>query len=61
MGRMKSAFKIAGEVLVAKAEQDAQVKQLTQEILNKSYGVEYDQAEKIARVLISRAEPIVWK
>lgn len=60
MGKIKNAFDFAGKVLDAKMENDKKVRELTQKLLNKTYGVEYDQAEKIARVLVTQAE-ITWK
>lgn len=61
MNRFKNSMSFLGDVFVSIAERNAEVKKLTQEILDHSYGVNYDQAEKVAEVLINRAEPIVWK
>lgn len=61
MSKFGNALRFIGDVAETMAERDAAVKKLTKEILSKTYGVEYDQAEKIARVLLDRAEPITWK
>lgn len=61
MDRFKNSLSFLGDVFVSIAERNAQVKKLTQEILNNSYGIDYDQAERVAEVLINKAEPIVWK
>lgn len=60
MGKFKSAMRTFGQVVDAMYERDQKVKELTQKLLNKTYGVDYDQAEKIARVLLDHAE-ITWK
>jgi hypothetical protein len=59
-GKFKNAMKTAGRVLDAYAERDKKVKDLAKTLQFYTYGVDYDQARKIAEVLIDRAE-ITWK
>lgn len=61
MNRFKNSLSFLGDVFASMAERDAQVKSLTKEILRNSYNIDYDQAERVAEVLINKAEPIVWK
>lgn len=60
MNKFKSALKFTGSMLDNMYEQNLKVKEMTQQIMNRSYGVEYAEAEKIARVLVNHAE-VNWK
>jgi DNA-binding transcriptional regulator/RsmH inhibitor MraZ len=60
MGRFKNAMKVIGEGLNAMAEHDQKVREMTRKILSHSYGLEYDHAEEVARVLVNHAE-VTWK
>lgn len=60
MGKFKNALSFAGEVASKYADQQHEVNELANKLVNKTYGVDYDQAKKIAQVLITQAE-VTWK
>lgn len=60
MGKIKSALSFTGNVLAAMGEREMQVKNMTQQIVNRAHGVDLVEAEKIARILVDQAE-VTWK
>jgi hypothetical protein len=59
-GRIKKALSFTGDVLNAMGETNARVNDMTNEIMRRSYGVDADQARKVAQVLVHHAE-VTWK
>lgn len=57
---IKNALSFMAEVGNAYVDRDKKVSELASTLVNKTYGVDYDQAKKIAAVLIDQAE-ITWK
>lgn len=60
MKRIKNTLRYIGEMAEVYAKQEQQVKELTYKLMSKTHGLEADQAEKVARVLVSQAE-LTWK
>ena len=60
MGKFKNAVKLVGELADAWAVEEKKVNDLTDKLMDMTYGVDREQAKKIARALNNRAE-ITWK
>lgn len=60
MNKFKSAMKIVGKVLDTAIEDQKKINDMTDILMQKSWGVEREQAKKIARVLIQEAD-VTWK
>jgi hypothetical protein len=60
MGKIKSALNAVGEFASAYAEHERKVTELTNLLMSKTYGADYDTTRAIATVLIRDAE-ITWK
>lgn len=60
MGKLKSAAKFALDVAEKMADREAEVSKLTSELMRLTYGLEHDQARKVAQTLVARAD-ITWK
>ena len=60
MSRFTSALKTLVEIGGAMAEQQQKVNEMTNLLMQKTNGVNLDQAKKIAEVLVTQAE-VTWK
>lgn len=61
MGKLSKAMDLIIEGIDAQLEYDSKVRELAIELMIKTPGVDYSQVEKIAQVLVSQANEIVWK
>ena len=55
MGKFKNAVKLVGELADAWAVEEKKVNDLTDKLMDMTYGVDREQAKKIARALNNRA------
>lgn len=61
MGKFMNALSTAGKAIEAYADYNQEVRTLTNELMRRTYGLDLDQAEKVARTLINEANEVTWK
>lgn len=60
MDKLKSAMKTLGKVANTMAENHQREEEMINELMKRTYGVDREQARKIAHVLLTQAE-VTWK
>ncbi len=60
MKRFKNTMRFIGDMAEGIAENEKKVKELTDKLMYHSFGLDREQAEKAARVLVSNAT-VTWK
>ena len=60
MGKFANGVKVLGEIVTEVNARQKEVNDLASKLVSKTYGVDFDQAKKIAHVLVTQAE-ITWK
>jgi hypothetical protein len=59
-GKVKRVLSAVGEALEGMADYNAQIRDMTWELLKRDRTLDAEQAERIARILVNQAE-VTWK
>jgi hypothetical protein len=60
MSKFKNAMKTIGEVADAMVKNQKKVEDMTNILMQKTYGLELEQAKKVAHILVTQAD-VTWK